>query len=74
MFEQLKVAVLVAKLPTTWNDYKKKLLHTIKDFTIDQLIKHILIEEETHICKSKFIIEIGTKVNYVKSKKIRNGS
>ncbi|KAG6524223.1 hypothetical protein ZIOFF_014116 [Zingiber officinale] len=45
--DPLQVAAVIAKLPTTWNGYRKKLLHTSEDFTIDQLIKHIRIEEET---------------------------
>ena len=44
--EQLQVVAVIAKLPTTWNDYRKKLLHTSEDFSIDQLMKHIRIEEE----------------------------
>ena len=32
---QLQVATLIAKLPVTWNDYRKKLLHTIEDFITD---------------------------------------
>ena len=64
--EQLQLVALIAKLPTTKTNYRKKLLHIIKDFTIDQLIKHICIEKETHTCESKYAIEVGTKVNYVK--------
>ena len=61
------MAAVIAKLPTTWNDYRKKLLHTFENFTIDQLIKHIRIEEETRIRENKFILETGFKVNFVKS-------
>ena len=43
--EPLQVAAVIIKLPTTWNDYRKKLLHTSEDFTIDQLVRHIRIEE-----------------------------
>ena len=39
--EQLQVAAVIVKLPSTWNDYRKKLLHTYEDFSIDQLLKHI---------------------------------
>ncbi|XP_042401175.1 uncharacterized protein LOC121991231 [Zingiber officinale] len=47
VFDPLQVAAVIAKLPTTWNGYIKKLLHTSEDFTINQLIKHIQIKEET---------------------------
>ncbi|XP_075507514.1 uncharacterized protein LOC142544341 [Primulina tabacum] len=65
--EQLQVAAVIAKLPTTWNGYRKKLLHTSEDFTIDQLMKHIRIEEETRIRENKFALESGSKVNNVES-------
>ena len=68
--KQLQVVTLIAKLLANWNNYRKKLLHTIENFTIDQLIKHIYTEEETHICESKYAIEIDTKMNFVKSKEI----
>ena len=56
VFEPLQVAAVIAKLPTTWNDYRKKLLHTYEDFTIDQLVKHIRIEEGTHFRDNKFAL------------------
>ena len=65
--EPLQVAAVIAKLPTTWNDYRKKLLHTSEDFTIDQLIKHIQIEEKSRIHENKFILETGSKVNFIES-------
>ncbi|KAG6491285.1 hypothetical protein ZIOFF_052623 [Zingiber officinale] len=67
----LQVVVVIAKLPTTWNGYRKKLLHTSEDFTIDQLIKHIRIEEETRIRENKFAYESGSEVNKIKSKKTK---
>ncbi|XP_071914027.1 uncharacterized protein [Coffea arabica] len=68
--DQLQVGVVIAviaKLPSTWNDYRKKLLHTSETFTIDQLTKHIRIEEETRIRENKFALEFGTKVNNIES-------
>ncbi|KAG6510044.1 hypothetical protein ZIOFF_028052 [Zingiber officinale] len=69
--DPLQVAIVIAKLPTTWNGYRKKLLHTSEDFTIDQLIKHIRIEEETRIRENKFAYESGSKVNNIESKKTK---
>ncbi|KAG6508528.1 hypothetical protein ZIOFF_033902 [Zingiber officinale] len=69
--DPLQVATVIAKLPTTWNGYRKKLLHTSEDFTIDQLIKHIRIEEETRIRENKFAYESGSKVNNLESKKTK---
>lgn len=58
--DQRQVGAVIAKLPSTWNDYRKKLLHTSENFTIDQLTKHIRIEEETRIRENKFALESGT--------------
>ena len=65
--EPLQVAAVIAKLPTTWNDYRKKLLHTSEDFTIDQLVKHIRIEEGTRFRDNKFALQSGSKVNNIES-------
>ena len=67
VFEQLQVAAVIAKLPTTWNDYRKKLLHTFEDFSIDQLMKHIRIEEENRSRENKNASEFGSKVNNIES-------
>ncbi|KAG6506139.1 hypothetical protein ZIOFF_031456 [Zingiber officinale] len=67
--DTLHVAAIIVKLSTTWNGYRKKLLHTSEDFTINQLIKHIRIEEETRIRENKFAYESGSKVNNIESKK-----
>ena len=65
--DQLQMGVVIAKLPSTSNNYRKKLMHTPETFTIDQLTKYIQIEEETRICENKFILESGTKVNNIES-------
>ncbi|KAL8140468.1 LOW QUALITY PROTEIN: hypothetical protein V2J09_006489 [Rumex salicifolius] len=35
--ERLKVGEIIAKLPTTWNNYRKKLLHTTEELSLDQI-------------------------------------
>lgn len=47
----------------------KKLLHTTKEFSLEQIKKHLWIEEETRIHVKKFTIESGKKVNYVEENK-----
>jgi hypothetical protein len=39
--ENLQVGAIIAKLPPSWNDYRKKLIHTTEDFTIEQIQKHL---------------------------------
>ena len=64
--EPLQVGAIIAKLPLSWNDYRKKLLHYSKSFTLEQLQKHLRIEEETRIRDGKRIeTEPGSKVNFV---------
>ncbi|XP_073275466.1 uncharacterized protein [Primulina huaijiensis] len=65
--EQLQVAAVIAKLPLFWNSYGKKLLHTSEDLTLDQLLKHIRIEEETRNRDDKVASKIGTNVNNIES-------
>ncbi|TXG48619.1 hypothetical protein EZV62_024494 [Acer yangbiense] len=43
----LIVGAIMAKLPQTWNNYRKKLLHMVEDISLENLQKSIQIEEET---------------------------
>ena len=52
--EALEVRGIIAKLISSWNDYEKKLLHTIKEFYFKHIKKHLLIEEGTIIHVKKF--------------------
>ncbi|KAJ9129757.1 hypothetical protein P3X46_035251, partial [Hevea brasiliensis] len=63
--ESLQVGGIIAKLPPSWNDYRKKLLHTTEDFSLEQIQKHLRIEEETRNRDKKFVSESTTKVNFV---------
>ena len=44
-----QVGEIIAKLPTSWKGYKKKLLHDSKDITLEQIQKHLCIEEESRM-------------------------
>ena len=69
--EPLQVGAIIAKLPLAWNDYRKKLSHSSKSFTFEQLQKHLRIEEETRIRDGKrFETEFGSKVNFVDINKV----
>ncbi|XP_057994935.1 uncharacterized protein LOC110659461 [Hevea brasiliensis] len=63
--ESLQVGGIIAKLPPSWNDYRKKLLHTTEDFSLEQIQKHLRIEEEIRNRDKKFVSESTTKVNFV---------
>ncbi|XP_039138766.1 uncharacterized protein LOC120276100 [Dioscorea cayenensis subsp. rotundata] len=64
--EALKVGAAIAKLPPSWNDYRKKLLHSSESFSLEQLHKHLIIEEETRIRDGKrFGKESDSNVNFI---------
>ena len=45
--ENFQVGVIISKLPSTWNDYRKKLLHMHEDFAAEKIMRHFRIKEET---------------------------
>ncbi|GJW62171.1 hypothetical protein Tco_0111506 [Tanacetum coccineum] len=55
-------------------DNVKKLMHTSKDFTMDQIQKNLQIEEETRICEKNLNDASSFKVNYVNSGKNNKGN
>ena len=65
VLEALEVRGIIAKFPPSWNDYRKKLLHAIKELSLEQIKKHLRIEEEMIIHVRKFTIESTIKLNYV---------
>ncbi|GKE20098.1 zinc finger, CCHC-type containing protein, partial [Tanacetum coccineum] len=49
--EKLLVGSIITKSPSSWHNCRKKLMHTLEDFNLDQIQKHLRIEEETRIRK-----------------------
>nr|GEV31955.1 hypothetical protein [Tanacetum cinerariifolium] len=72
--EKLLVGAIITKLPSSWYNYKKKLMHTSKDFTLDQIQKHLRIEKETRIREKNLNGASSSKVNYVDSGKNNKGN
>jgi hypothetical protein len=58
--ESFQVGAIIAKLPPSWNNYRKKLLHMTKDLTLEQIGKHLRIEVESRIHDG---IQFETNVN-----------
>ena len=63
--EALQVGGIIEKLPPSWNDYRKKLLHTTKEFYLEYIKKHLRIEEKTRIHVKNFTTESIKKMNYI---------
>ncbi|GKA27964.1 glucose-6-phosphate isomerase 1, chloroplastic [Tanacetum coccineum] len=72
--EKLLVGAIITKLPSSWHNYRKKLMHTSEDFTLDQIQKHLRIEEETRIREKNLNGASSSKVNYVDSGKNNKGN
>ena len=48
--EVFQVGAIIAKLPPSWKDFAKKFLHKSEDISLEQLLKHLRIEEEARGC------------------------
>ena len=66
--ESLQVGAIIAKLPSTWNDYRKKLLHMTEDFSVEKILRHLRIEEENKKRDAEYLgnrNSNGSKVNFI---------
>ncbi|KAJ9566879.1 hypothetical protein OSB04_002845 [Centaurea solstitialis] len=45
--EFFQVGAIIAKLPPSWKDFSKRMMHKSEDFSLDDLLKHLCIKEET---------------------------
>ncbi|KAK0588950.1 hypothetical protein LWI29_007634 [Acer saccharum] len=69
--ESFQVGAIITKLPSSWNDYRKKLLHRKDDISLEELQKHLRIEEETRSRDQKNISQNSSKVNIVEGSKFK---
>ncbi|RVW95711.1 Retrovirus-related Pol polyprotein from transposon TNT 1-94 [Vitis vinifera] len=44
--EAFQVGAIVAKLPSSWKGYRKRILHKSEDYSLEEIQKHLRIEEE----------------------------
>ena len=73
------MGAIIAKLPPSWNDYQKKLLHTSEILTFDGVLKYLRIEEDVRNLQKKDVngeskvkVEDESKVNFVNERKSSN--
>ncbi|XP_022851417.1 uncharacterized protein LOC111373164 [Olea europaea var. sylvestris] len=45
--ETFQVGAVIAKLPGSWRGYRKKILHNSEDFSLEDIYKHLRIEEKS---------------------------
>ncbi|GKV04962.1 hypothetical protein SLEP1_g17039 [Rubroshorea leprosula] len=60
--DSLQVGAILSKLPPSWNDYRKKVLHSDEILTMEQFQTHLQIEAEN---RSRDTILAPLKVNHV---------
>ena len=60
MDDSIVVSSIIEKLPPSWKEFKKSLKHKMEDLTLEELAKHLRLEEETRRQESKD--EIGAHV------------
>ena len=81
--ESFQVGAIIAKLPSTWKGYRKKILHNSEDFSLEQIQKHLRIEEESrardgiehsHVGTSKANALENNKVTKVNKRKFTNNN
>ncbi|KAL6339480.1 hypothetical protein AAG906_033019 [Vitis piasezkii] len=46
-FRAFQVSAIVAKLPSSWKGYRKRILHKSEDYSLEEIQKHLRIEEES---------------------------
>ena len=66
--ENFHVGAIVSKLPPSWKEYRSKLLHKKKDLTLEQLLQHLQIEQETRWHDNTSLKEPVMKAHMVEEK------
>ncbi|KAH0715100.1 hypothetical protein KY284_008005 [Solanum tuberosum] len=66
--ENFHVGAIVSKLPPSWKEYIRKLLHKKEDLTLEQLLQHLQIEQETRYCDNNILKEPIMKSHVVEEK------
>ncbi|KAK0578268.1 hypothetical protein LWI29_007762 [Acer saccharum] len=57
--EPFQVDAIIAKLPPSWKGYRKRILQKSKDYSLEEIQKHLRIEEESR-SRDKTIEEFNT--------------
>ena len=60
--DEIHVGAILLKLPSTWNEYRRKILCFLETYTIKMFITHQQIKCK---CGTKDGMILGSKVNHV---------
>ena len=69
--ESFQVGAIIAKLPPSWNNFRKKLLHMSEDLTLEQFRQHFRIEEKSWV---RDVTNTDSKVNVNNVSNVQSGS
>nr|KAJ0206942.1 hypothetical protein LSAT_V11C500252460 [Lactuca sativa] len=64
--ELFQVGLMIAKLTPSWKDFFKRIMHKCKDYSSDDLMKHLRIEKETRIRDKRG--KVRSSVHHVSSR------
>ncbi|OMO60891.1 wall-associated receptor kinase 2-like protein [Corchorus capsularis] len=68
--DAIQIGAILSKMPPTWNDYRKKVLHSKDILTIDLFMTHLQIESENRDRDATYLGLGGdSKVNFVTEQK-----
>ncbi|XP_070056569.1 uncharacterized protein [Nicotiana tomentosiformis] len=66
--ENFHVGIIISKLHLSWKEYRSKLLHNKEDLTLEQLLQHLQIEQETRNRDTNIFKEPVMKAHVVEEK------
>ncbi|KAG5600235.1 hypothetical protein H5410_031605 [Solanum commersonii] len=69
--ENFHVGAIGSKLPPSRKEYRSKLLHKKKDLTLEQLLQHLQIEQETRYRDNNILKEAIMKAHVVEDTSIK---
>ena len=69
--ESFQVGAIIAKLPPSWNNFRKKFLHMSEDLTLEKFGQHLQIEEESQV---RDVTNTNSKVNMNNVSNVQSGS
>ncbi|KAK0577230.1 hypothetical protein LWI29_029825 [Acer saccharum] len=64
--ESFQIGAIIAKLPKSWKDYRKRILHKYEEMSLEDIQKHLRIEKESRARDKNYDSYVGhSKANAV---------
>ena len=62
--DTLQARAILSKLPPSWHNYRKKIMHSIESFTIEQVTTHMQIEATNRAREAMILSSTFKKMTY----------